>query len=75
MRAVENSVKEAMFEAGDGTGTAAEIASVDAEIERLQAQMIDLNRQRARREIDNDIYNESTQKVKEQLDALFAKRD
>lgn len=75
LRAVEDSVAEAMFEAGDGTGTAEEIATVDAEIERLQAQMIDLNRQRARREIDNDIYNERTQKVKEQLDGLFEKRD
>lgn len=37
--------------------------------------MIDLNKQRARREIDNDIYNGRTQKVKEQLDALFEKRD
>jgi t-SNARE complex subunit (syntaxin) len=75
LKAVEDSVVEAMFEVGDGTGSADEIAAVDADIERLQAQMIDLNKQRTRREIDGAVYNERTQEVKEQLDALFEKRD
>ena len=72
---VEESVAEAMLEAGDGMGTVDEIAAVDTEIERLQAKMIDLSKQRARREIDNETYNARTQEVKEQLDGLFAKRD
>jgi len=75
LKAVEESVTEAMYEVGDGTGTAEEITTVDAEIERLQAKMIDLNKQRARREIDGEVYNQSTQEVKEQLDGLFEKRD
>lgn len=75
LRIVEECVVEAMLEAGDGTGAAEEIAAVDAEIERLQAQMIDLSKQRARREIDAEIYNQRTQAVKESLDALFEKRD
>ncbi len=75
LKIVEQSVAEAMFEAEDGTGTAEEIAAVDAEIERLQAQMIDLNKQRARREIDGEAYNGRTQDLKEKLDALFEKRD
>jgi DNA invertase Pin-like site-specific DNA recombinase len=75
LKAVEDSVVEAMFEAGDGTGTAEEIAEIDAEIERLQAQMIEINKQRARREIDGAAYNERTKEVKEKLDALFEKRD
>jgi primase-polymerase (primpol)-like protein len=75
LRAVEESVTEAMIEAEDGTGTAEEIAAVDAEIESLQAQMIDLNKQRTRREIDGAVYNERTQTLKEQLDALFEKWD
>jgi len=75
LKAVEDSVVEAMLEADDGTGTAEEIAGVDAEIERLQAKMIDLSRQRARREIDGEVYSQSTQEVKERLDALFEKRD
>ncbi|HKL93839.1 MAG TPA: hypothetical protein VJZ69_00985, partial [Clostridia bacterium] len=69
------SIAEAMFESGDGTGTADEIATVDANIERLQAQMIDLNKQRTRREIDTDEYNAESRKVMEALDALFAERD
>lgn len=75
LQAVEDSVVEAMLEAGDGTGTAEEIAAVDAEIERLQARMIELSKQRTRREIDGEVYNQRTQEVKEQLDALFDKRD
>ena len=75
LKAVEESVAEAMYEVGDGTGTVEEIAAVDAEIERLQAKMIDLNKQRARRDIDGEVYNQRTQEVKEQLDTLFEKRD
>jgi hypothetical protein len=75
LRAVEESIAEAMFESGDGTGTADEIAAVDASIERLQAQMIDLNKQRTRREIDTDEYNIESRKVMDALDALFAERD
>lgn len=75
LRTVEDAVVEAMFEAGDGTGTADEMSEIDAEIERLQAQMIDLNKQRARREIDGDIYNDKTGVIKTELDTLFEKRD
>lgn len=75
LKAVEESIAEAMFESGDGTGTADEIAAVDSNIERLQAQMIDLNKQRTRREIDTDEYNTESRKVMEALDALFAERD
>lgn len=75
LRAVEESIAEAMFESGDGTGTADEIAAVDASIERLQAQMIDLNKKRTRREIDTNEYNTESRKVMDALDALFAERD
>ncbi len=75
LRAVEESVTEALLEAEDGTGTAEEIAAVDAEIERLQADMIDVNKQRARREIDGTEYNDHTGAIKEALDALFEQRD
>jgi len=44
-----------------------ELKKVDADIEVLQARLMDLNKQRSRREIDAETYNAESQTVMAQL--------
>jgi len=74
--AVSIAVSEAIAEAGEaGQDLSGEIHSVGAEIEKLQAQILELSKQRARRELDAEQYNIKNAEVINRLDALFEKRD
>ena len=48
---------------------------VDGQIEVLQARILELNKQRGRREIDAERYNTESREVMAKLDALFVDRD
>lgn len=63
-----------MLEAGEAAGTN-DIAAIDGQIEALQGQIMELNKQRTRREIDAGQYNADSREVMAKLDALFAERD
>ena len=73
LKKVEASVKEAMLEVG--TDNKQQIEKVDLKIEQLQADMLELNKQRGKREIDAEQYNAQSREVMEQLDELFKQRD
>lgn len=73
LKKVERSVKEAMLEVG--TDNKEQIEKVDLKIERLQSDMLELNKQRGKREIDAEQYNAQSREVMEQLDELFKQRD
>lgn len=73
LKKVEASVKEAMLEVG--TDNKQQIEKVDLMIEKLQADMLELNKQRGKREIDAEQYNAQSREVMEQLDELFKQRD
>lgn len=49
--------------------------SIDNEIERLQAEMLELNRRRAKKELSGDEYKAQSESVTRRLDALFDERD
>ncbi|MDI9486726.1 MAG: hypothetical protein QM214_02265, partial [Bacillota bacterium] len=66
-------VKEAMLEVG--TDNKQQIEKVDLMIEKLQADMLELNKQRGKREIDAEQYNTESREIMEQLDELFKQRD
>ncbi len=48
---------------------------IDGQIETLQARILELNKQRGRREIDAERYNTESREVMAKLDALFIERD
>ena len=73
LKKVEASVKEAMLEIG--TDNKQQIEKVDLMIEKLQADMLALNKQRGKRETGAEQYNIESRKIMEQLDELFKKRD
>lgn len=73
LKKVETSVKEAMLEVG--TDNKQQIEKVDLMIEKLQADMLELNKQRGKREIEAEQYNAQSREVMEQLDELFKQRD
>jgi DNA invertase Pin-like site-specific DNA recombinase len=75
LQIVEKSVSEAILETADGTSTAQDIVAVDADIERLQSKMLELSKQRTRRELNTEEYNAKSSEVMGRLDALFTKRD
>ncbi|MFA5676700.1 MAG: recombinase family protein, partial [Christensenellales bacterium] len=72
---VGEAVNEALTEVGDEMDNGDELRTVDAQIEGLQAQILALNKQRSRREIDAEGYNTESREVMAKLDALFAERD
>ena len=73
LKKVEASVKEAMLEVG--TDNKQQIEKVDLMIEKLQADMLELNKERGKRQIDAEQYNAQSREIMEQLDELFKKRD
>jgi DNA invertase Pin-like site-specific DNA recombinase len=75
LQAVRQSLVEAIAEVGDGTSTADELAEVDASLERLQNEMLELNKRRTRREIDGEEYARTSTALMTEIDALFVKRD
>lgn len=75
IKTVEESVTEIMLETGENAVTAEEIASMDKKIEIQQEKMLELNKQRGRREIEAEQYNTESRKIMDNLDALFIKRD
>lgn len=44
-------------------------------IEKLQADMLELNKRRGKREVDAEQYNTESREIMEQLDELFKQRD
>jgi site-specific DNA recombinase len=73
LKKVEASVKEAMLEVG--TDNKQQIEKVDLMIEKLQADMLELNKRRGKRDIDAEQYSTESREIMEQLDELFKKRD
>lgn len=73
LKKVEASVKEAMLEVG--TDNKQQIEKVDLMIEKLQADMLELNKRRGKREIEAEQYNTESREIMEQLDELFKQRD
>lgn len=73
LKKVEASVKEAMLEVG--TDNKQQIEKVDLMIEKLQADMLELNKRRGKREIDAEQYNTESREIMEKLDELFKQRD
>ena len=70
---MEASVKEAMLEVG--TDNKQQIEKVYLMIEKLQADMLELNKRRVKREVDAEQYNTESREIMEQLDELFKQRD
>ena len=73
LKKVEASVKEAMLEVG--TDNKQQIEKVDLMIEKLQTDMLELNKRRGKREVDAEQYNTESREIMEQLDELFKQRD
>lgn len=73
LKKVEASVKEALLEVG--TDNKQQIEKVDQMIERLQTDMLELNKRRGKRDIDAEQYNTESREIMEQLDELFKQRD
>jgi len=75
IQTVGDAVLDAAQEAGESGNADDEIRALDAEIEALQARILELNKQRSRREIDAERYNNDSRGIMTKLDALFAERD
>jgi site-specific DNA recombinase len=73
LRKVEKSAKEAMQEVG--VDNKPQIETIDLKIEQLQAEMLELNKQRGNGTLDADQYSTESRNVMEQLDELFRQRD
>jgi len=73
LKKVEASVKEAMLEVG--TDNKQQIEKADQMIERLQTDMLELNKRRGKREIEAEQYNTKSREIMEQLDEMFKQRD
>ncbi|MDR1906288.1 MAG: recombinase family protein, partial [Clostridiales bacterium] len=72
---VGDAVNEALAEAGEEMNKSDELRTVDGRIDVLQARILELNKQRGRREIDAERYNTESREVMVKLDALFIDRD
>ena len=68
-------VSEAAKETGDGDYGAEALARIDREIESAQTAMPELNKRRARREIDAEAYGERSRATMAELDGFFIRRD
>jgi DNA invertase Pin-like site-specific DNA recombinase len=75
MATVGTAVNEALRDAGEDIDRGGELRTVDAQIEALQARILELNKQRTRREIDMATYTAESREVMAKLDALFVERD
>ena len=75
MSVVGKSVNEALAEAGEDIDRGDELRELDEQIETLQAQILELNKQRCKREIDAERYNTESLEVMAKLDKLFIDRD
>jgi hypothetical protein len=75
MAVVGDAVNEALAEAGEDMDNSGELREVDGQIEVLQARILELNKQRTRREIDAERYNAESREVMAKLDTLFIERD
>ena len=75
MAVVGEAVNEALAEASEEMDRNDELREVDGQIEVLQARILELNKQRGRREIDAERYNTESREVMAKLDALFIDRD
>ena len=73
LKKVERSVKAAMKEVG--IDNRPQIETIDLKIEQLQAEMLELNKQRGNGTLDADQYSTESKSVMEQLDELFRQRD
>ena len=58
-----------------GTDNKQQIEKVYLMIEKLQADMLELNKRRVKREVDAEQYNTESREIMEQLDELFKQRD
>jgi uncharacterized lipoprotein YmbA len=67
-------ITESIAETG-GVTDGNQVIAIDAEIERLQAEVMELNRKRTKREITQDGYKTQSEKAMSRLDGLFAERD
>ncbi|MDD4002975.1 MAG: recombinase family protein [Clostridia bacterium] len=72
---VGTAVNEALAEAGEELDRNDELIEIDGQIETLQARILELNKQRGKREIDAEQYNTESREVMTKLDALFIERD
>ena len=69
-------VNDAVAEIGDKTfDRTGEMQELENQIDSLQARILELNKLRARREIDAEQYNTESREVMARIDALFAERD
>jgi hypothetical protein len=72
---VGEAVNEALAESGEDMDNSGELREVDGQIETLQARILELNKQRGRREIDTERYNVESREIMAKLDTLFIERD
>lgn len=63
MAVVGKSVNEALSEAGEDIDRSDELRELDGQIEVLQARILELNKQRGKREIDAERYNTESREV------------
>ena len=75
MPIVGEAVNEAMAEAREDIDRSDEVKEIDSQIDTLQTRVLELNKQRTRREIDAEQYNVESREVMAQIDALFIERD
>jgi hypothetical protein len=75
VKVVGESVNYALAETGEDIDKSDELREIDDTIETLQAQILEINKQRIRREIDQEQYNNGSRKVMAKLDTLFIERD
>ena len=75
VKVVGESVNRALAETGEDIDKSDELREIDYTIETLQGQILEINKQRVRREIDQEKYNNDSRKVMAKLDVLFVERD
>ena len=75
VKVVGESVNRALAETGEDIDKSDELREIDDTIETLQGQILEINKQRVRREIDQEKYNNDSRKVMAKLDVLFVERD
>ena len=64
-----------MAEVGEDVDRSDEVKAIDAQIEALQARILELSKQRGRREIDAERYTTDSREAMARLDALFIERE
>ena len=74
MQVVGDCVNEALAEV-DELMDDSEVIAIDAQIDKLQTRIMELTKQRGKREIDAEQYNTESREVMEKLNALFAERE